>query len=92
MLITQNIEKEISEIAKKMDRKSNNINNSSSKIFPKLVIKNNKDKRQIMQLLTRIKNFCNEIIHPKEQRRINFNIKNYIDGEGNDENSEIDCL
>ena len=89
---TQNIEKEISEIAKKMDSKSNNINNSSSKIFPKLVIKNNKDKRQIIQLLTIIKNFCNEIIHPNEQRRINFNIKNYIDSGGNDENRETDCI
>ena len=45
-----------------------------------------------MQLLTRIKNFCNEIIHPNEERKINFNIKNYIDDEGNDENSEIDCI
>ena len=89
---TQNIEKEISEIAKKMDSSNNNINNSSSKIFPKLVIKNNKDKRQIMQLLTRIKKLCNEIIHPNEQRRINFNIKNYIDGEDNDENIETDYI
>lgn len=85
---TQNIEKTVSEIAKKMESKKNNINNS--KILPKFVIKINNDKEQIMQLLSRTKKFYNEVIHPNEQGKINFNIKNYISDDDNDENREID--
>ena len=85
---TPNIERVVSEIAKNMKSNNNNTNNSNSKLYPKIVIRGNNDKEQIMQLLFKIKKYCNEIIHPDKQGKINFNIKNYINEDGDDENNK----
>ena len=67
---------------------NNNINNinKDSKNNPKIIIKGNDNKEQILRILLKIKKYCNEIIHPNE-KKINFNIKEYIN---NNDNKDYD--